>query len=382
MIEVPSKPARSAAAPFLNKKVLIIDDDRPIRRMISLILQLDGFQTLDAASAAEGMSIARSSRPDLVICDVIMDTVDGYSALEAFRSQAEFAAVPFILMTGMANNDGLRRGMKLGADDYLAKPFSGEELRETVAALMRKQARAKELTERRMAQLRANINVALPHELLTPLNGIMGFAELLRTAGNETPNPVRQEMAASICESAERLQRLIENYLIFAQIELLASDEEKLRILREAVCEHASQVVSDTANGTARRFERHIDIRFRLEKGAPRISEEHLKRIVEELISNACKFSKTASALDVVCWNEKGKCIFAVRDNGHGMSEEQISQVGAFMQFNRHYYEQQGLGLGLVISRRLAELHGGELRIMSKPGMGTEVVVSLPSAEM
>jgi two-component system sensor histidine kinase/response regulator len=360
--------------------VLIIDDERPIRRMIGRILQLDSFWPVEADNAADGIALARQYRPDLVICDVIMDRADGYSVLEAMRSEQSLASVPFIFMTGTADNAGLRRGMKMGADDYLAKPFSGAELRETVAAHVRKQELLASQSEKRLAELRTNINMALPHELLTPLNGIMGFAELLKICGDETPLLERQNMAASICDSAERLQHLIENYLVFAQIELLANDDAKISALRETICEDANDVIRATAEGTAQRHGRERSLRIRAEAAPAHISQEHLKKIVEELVSNACKFSKSTELIEVVSW-KSGECfVLGVRDRGHGMTAEQISNVGAFMQFDRRLFEQQGLGFGLHICRRLVELHGGELRIMSQPGQGTEVVVTLRAA--
>src|SRR4029450_4474332 len=91
------------------------------------------------------------------------------------------APFPFILMTGQADAAGMRQGMELGADDYLAKPFTVPELLASVEARLKKLRTVQDHAERHPADLRANIRLALPHELLTPLNGILGFSDILIT---------------------------------------------------------------------------------------------------------------------------------------------------------------------------------------------------------
>src|ERR1035438_9461613 len=110
------------------KKILVIDDEEWLREMIHLALQQRGFQIIEPADGADGIELARKELPDLILCDINMGKVDGYLTLSSLRNEAPTAAIPFILMTGLADNAGMRHGMELGADDYLPKPFTTDPL--------------------------------------------------------------------------------------------------------------------------------------------------------------------------------------------------------------------------------------------------------------
>src|SRR6266540_1524174 len=162
-------------------KILIIDDDSGLREVIRISLEHAGHEVIEADNGALGVQVAAEQLPDLILCDVRMDMMDGYGALAALRQNNDTAAIPFILMTGQADAAGMRQGMELGADDYLSKPFTVSQLLATVEARLKKHQKVREQAERMLADLRANISLALPHELLTPLNGILGFSDILIT---------------------------------------------------------------------------------------------------------------------------------------------------------------------------------------------------------
>src|SRR5262245_14678757 len=110
------------------KKILVIDDEEWLREMVHLALTQRGYDVIEAGNGTIGIETARKQLPDLILCDVNMDKLDGYSTLSSLRNEATTASIPFILMTGAADNAGMRHGMNLGADDYLAKPFSIDAL--------------------------------------------------------------------------------------------------------------------------------------------------------------------------------------------------------------------------------------------------------------
>ena len=161
------------------KKILVIDDEEWLREMIHLALQQRGFEVIEAANGADGIEVARKELPDLILCDINMGKVDGYLTLSSLRNEAPTAAIPFILMTGLADSAGMRHGMELGADDYLPKPFTTEGLYAAVDARLKKAQTIRDEAERKLAHLRDNISLMMPHEMRTPLNGILSNAELL-----------------------------------------------------------------------------------------------------------------------------------------------------------------------------------------------------------
>ncbi len=121
------------------KNILVIDDKDDIRTLIKAVLSNYGFTVLEAASGRLGIQMLLEQKPDLVICDVNMPGMDGYETLAAVRESNTTAPIPFILMTGLVSRDGFRRGMVCGADDYLVKPFTTDELVEAVMSRLARQ---------------------------------------------------------------------------------------------------------------------------------------------------------------------------------------------------------------------------------------------------
>src|SRR5580704_16949574 len=214
------------------KKILVIDDEEWLREMIQLALRQKGYEVIEAENGEVGIEKARKLLPDLILCDVNMEKVDGYLTLSSLRGDAATAAIPFILMTGLADNAGMRHGMELGADDYLPKPFTIDALYAAVEARIRKAQALRDEAEKKLADLRDNISMMLPHELRTPLNGILAYGEIL-AADAATLQPAEiAEMGQIINESGRRLERLIENFLTYSQIELMGGDPQRTSAFR------------------------------------------------------------------------------------------------------------------------------------------------------
>jgi signal transduction histidine kinase len=269
----------------------------------------------------------------------------------------------------------MRHGMELGADDYLAKPFTISQLMAAVEVRLRKRQEA----EKQLADLRDNISLMLPHELRTPLNGILGFGELLAASAATLSATEVAEMGQVIHDSGKRLERLIENFLIYAQLELLGADAQKMASLRQKSTASPARLVEQRAGAQARAANRVNDLELHLADQPVSISEEYLAKIVDELTQNAFKFSRPGARVTVALSPSPGNMLLTVTDQGRGFSPEHILKVGAYMQFDRKMQEQQGLGLGLAIARRLTELHGGTLSIQSDAATGTTVQIRLPS---
>lgn len=192
-------------------KVLAIDDSPEIRLIIGETLNLFGFTTLIAEDGSTGLEMAREVLPDLILCDINMPNLDGYGTLKAMREHEATASIPFIFLSGATDRVTVRKGMELGADDYLTKPFTPKELLAAVNTRLEKQAELQRLSDRRLNELRGNLTLALPHELRTPLHGIMGLASLMMDDYAQMPPEEVLESARFIHESSLRLHRLIEN---------------------------------------------------------------------------------------------------------------------------------------------------------------------------
>src|SRR5882672_4636257 len=242
------------------KRILVIDDEEWLREMVHLALSQRGYEVLEAGNGATGIEVAQKQLPDLVLCDVNMEKVDGYLTLSSLRNEPATAAIPFILMTGLADSAGMRHGMELGADDYLPKPYTIDALYAAVEARLRKVQTVRQHAEQKLADLRDNISLMLPHELRTPLNGILAYGEMLAAEAATLPASEVAEMGQVIHDSGKRLERLIENFLIYAQIELLGSDAQKISALRKKQTATARALIETHARDQARLAHRPQDL--------------------------------------------------------------------------------------------------------------------------
>jgi DNA-binding response OmpR family regulator len=135
------------------KSILVIDDTAELRELVATVLANYGFTVREAPNGKVGIEKIAAEKPDLVICDVNMPAMDGYETLAAVRENTETATIPFILMTGSHSRDGFRRGMVSGADDYLVKPFTADELVEAVMSRLVRQSEVQLEAERRAQKL-------------------------------------------------------------------------------------------------------------------------------------------------------------------------------------------------------------------------------------
>lgn len=362
------------------RKILVIDDEEWLREMINLALRQNGFEVIEAENGEKGIESAKRELPDLILCDVNMDKIDGYRTLSALRAEPATASIPFILMTGLADQAGMRHGMELGADDYLPKPFTIEALYAAVDIRLKKVNVVRQEAEKKLADLRENISMMLPHELRTPLNGILAYGEILTSDAESLQPQEISEMGQVIYQSGKRLEHLVENFLIFAQLELLGTDPQKLQSLLRKQTPSPAELIREQAADQAYTAGRPDDILVDAADVPVPMSEEYLGKIVGELVQNGLKFSQQGTPVRVILAESDQHVVLTVTDRGRGLSTEHIQKVGAYMQFDRKMHEQQGLGLGLTICKRLTELHGGTLTIQSELGMGTAVTVKLPKA--
>ena len=366
-------PANKSSSAPARRTILIIDDTEDWRSLIAESLTLCGYRALTAAEGLTGLRMAEEHRPDLVICDVHMPKLDGYGTLQALREQETTAGIPFIFLSGATEKGDVRRGMELGADDYLTKPFTQKELNAAIQTRFEKQAKWQSQSDRKFEELRENLTLTLPHELRTPLSGILGVAGLMIDDYANMPPEDVLESARFIQLAASRLHRLIENFLLYSQIELMADGAKRIGGHGSAAPVMVQEVVTEVARRLATRHKREGDLLLKLEPAGLLIPAENLAKIVEELVDNAFKFSEPGRPVRVAATVADNTLRLCVTDQGRGLTSEQIHRIGPHRQFDRKVFEQQGAGLGLVIAKRLTEWLGGQFSVVSTPGQETVV---------
>jgi two-component system, sensor histidine kinase and response regulator len=355
-------------------RILVIEDEKLLLEEVLDLLGFGDFEAIGAPNGLEGVKLARQELPDLIICDIMMPEMDGFEVLNQLRSNPTTEGIPFIFLTARVDKNDMRRGMDLGADDYLTKPFSHNELFSAINTRLAKQASVRRFTNKAMDELRHSLLLTLPHELRTPLVGILGYGEFLATEAESFSTEDVSRMARTIVNSAQRLHHLIENYLIYAQIEIIGNDPARAStILGKGFTESPDEVITLEACRIAEHYERPNDLQLDIHGTAVNVSEEHLRKIIGELVDNAFKFSKEGTPVKVGALVGRDTLLISIGDFGRGMTNEQLGQIGAYMQFERKFYEQQGSGLGLIVAKRLVELYGGKFSIESVPQHGTSI---------
>ncbi len=361
--------------------ILVIEDELDVREIILDILYEENYSVHGAENGRVGIDKVEKILPDLIICDVMMPEIDGYEFLKYLRKNSKTATIPFIFLTAKATRYDFRQGMNLGADDYLTKPFTREELLNTVLSQIEKQAIAEQKTQEKLEELRGNITLSLPHQLRTPLNGIMGLSQLLIDDFQEMDVDEVQESLLDIHTSAKRLYKLVSNFLLYADLEILDHRPERLQSLVVGTVTHPNQIIQYIIKQLLDSYpKRKADINLELAPNSDlSLSEEIFKKILEELLDNALKFSKVGTPIKIETKGDDFSYYLNITDRGQGMTAEKIANLGIYQKFDRSRYEQQGLGLGLIIVQRLIKLQGGELKINSIPKQGTVIQLRFPT---
>ncbi|MEA5551936.1 EAL domain-containing protein [Anabaena cylindrica UHCC 0172] len=151
------------------KKILIIEDDPLLRDLIQQILDLEGFSTMTAEDGFLGLQMAEQHQPDLIICDIMMPRLDGYSLIQVLRQNPINATIPFIFLTAKAERCDLRQAMELGADDYLTKPFETTELLQAIKTQLQKREAVNQHYMNQVQQMQTELVYLARHDSLTGL---------------------------------------------------------------------------------------------------------------------------------------------------------------------------------------------------------------------
>lgn len=359
-------------------RILVVEDEEHIRNNIKDLLILNHYEVMVAKNAEEGLDITKKILPDLILCDVLMPKLNGYEFLEILKKNPSTINIPFIFLTGKSEWEDQRYGMELGADDYLIKPFDIKDLIKAVKIRLEKKAFIEAEKKRKLEELSNNISFSLPHELQTPLTGIIGGSTLLANLDKPIEIDKLKEINEIILFSAERLQSLIKKFWIYTDLTITLNNPDKVELIRQAEFDcYPIHIIKKVAQEIADKFNRKTDLTMELTDCFINISEDSFDKIVQELIENAFKFSKNSTPIKIYDEIKNSTYHLFIINHGRGMTQEEIDNIGAFMQFNRHKYEQQGAGLGLIIAKKIVELYGGNFNIKSVLEEQTTVEITL-----
>jgi len=354
-------------------KILIIEDEKLILESIADYLREEGYECVTAPTGTEGITIAKKELPDIILCDIKMPGLNGHQVLKELRANPGTSSIPFIFLSALVDQQDLRTGMVLGADDYITKPFQPEDLLGSIETRLEKYA----ILRKRMVALKDSISLSLPHELQTPLVAIMGYAEMLTEKFMDGSDGEALEFSQAILQSGLRLNRLIKNFIFYEKLKQISGDKNFISQKKSLII-ITPELIQQSSYKVADRYNRKTDLSINVQPAEVLFPADYFSVLLEELLDNAFKFSEKGTKVSVESGKHKKFYRLKVKDEGRGMTKEQISAISAYLQFERDKYEQQGMGLGLTISMKITELFGGELKINSEYGKQTEIVVIFP----
>jgi len=358
-------------------RILIIEDQADIRVILKEMLEINGHEVLAAEDGVEGLKLV-GSQPDLIFCDMAMPRLDGPGVLMAVRRMPELAEVPFIFLTARAEREDQRAGMNMGADDYITKPFTEKEILQAVSARYARHKGTRERMQELTVRHHREIHAKWSHELLTPLNAVLGGLSLLESDEEILRRPDLVEILSAMKEGVERQEQLAMKLIRYFQLEQMR-EAPASSLRRPSLADAAAEA---GANKAAKDAKRPSELRLVLEPGRVALLSDFLEYAVYEVVLNAFQFSPLGSSVFVEGRSLGAVYRIEVTDQGEGMTAEQRSNVGAFMQFNRQRREQQGLGIGLALARLTAQLCGGSLGFdEGVGGRGLKVRLEVPLDE-
>lgn len=359
-------------------RVLIIEDNESIRMTLRDMLELNGHQVIEAGDGQSALVAARQ-QPDLILCDIGLPDMDGYTVLQRLHESPEIQSIPFIFLTARADRDDLRRGMALGADDYIIKPFTQKDILDAIAARVKRQAPLKHRLDELLLEKSREINAPWSHELMTPLNSVLGGLDLIEAEGENIQPAQLKELLQLVRAGAERQQELARKLVLHFELQQL---KLKGRRLDRGTC-NVPMVVAAAVEAVCTHISPPPRIETKIEDMSLRIEGARLQAALQELLENACRFSPPGLPISII-GKLDGPDIYhlAVHDRGPGLPAQDDTSTHPFVQIARHRIEQQGLGLGLSIVRAIVELASGSLHLQpGDDGAGLSAVLEIPCGQ-
>jgi DNA-binding response OmpR family regulator/anti-sigma regulatory factor (Ser/Thr protein kinase) len=349
------------------KTIIVIEDENDLKNELYDTLTFEGFNTIVADNGDEGLEACLQTLPDLILCDIKMQGINGFEVIKQIKAHSSLVLVPFIFITAIDDISHQRKAMNLGADDFLVKPFSQKDLLQSIEARLIRSKQIKAFLER----IQSNILNYLPHEFNTALNVIMGFSKILM---EEDPNLVksdRLEMVGSIHDSGKTIHKIVSKLLTSLEI-----DYKKHNITFRYQSLKNNQI-KNLANAVAQKYERREDLKIADEDFDFFGKKEWIIMTIEELLDNAFKFSTKGNPVTVKFIKSQNRSAIRITNRGSDFPKETKNALDIFSQFTREQMKQQGIGFGLHITKKIVDVHKGFLHIESNSAMKETAVTAI-----
>jgi signal transduction histidine kinase len=349
-------PLESAATPGRPRpRILWADDNADMRDYVRRLLA-DRYEVLAVPDGLTALAAAQENPPDLVLTDIMMPGLDGFGLLRELRADARTRAIPVVLLSARAGEESAVEGLDAGADDYLAKPFSAQELLARVRTHLElarvRRAWANEL-EQANKELEA-FSYSVSHDLRAPLRAIDGFSKALLEEYSKKLDEEGCRYLDRIRTGTQKMSGLINDLLDLSRINRIALRKESL-----SLTDLARGVVADLQNREPSR-----QVAIEIADGLTACGDARLVTIaLVNLLGNAWKYTAKQPAPQIAFRQQsKGdETVFYVADNGAGFDMKYAGKLFAPFQRLHLDSEFEGTGIGLATVQRVISRHGGRI---------------------
>jgi len=370
--------------------VLVVDDDARNSRLLSRILEAEGYHTRSAPDGESALAQVAAERPDMMLVDVMMPGLDGYEVCRRIKADPETRAIPALLVTALNDPSDKVRGLDAGADDFLTKPINRGELLARVRTHFRIKRLRDEVVDSReslarqnrkllaLERMREDLVHMLVHDLKSPLSAIQLNVDLLQTLGDGEACEVSGTVVDNIAQCVAKMSSMVGNILDVARLE---GSEMSLRLQHFALSELAGAL------------ERHFQVFVRddaktltvdVPDALPHViaDRDMVSRVLENLVSNAIKLTRRGGDIVVLAeTGEGGETLVTVADRGPGVPENLREAI--FDKFTTLETQRIGLmanhGLGLTFCKMAIAAHGGRIWVESRDHGGSLFRFTLPA---
>lgn len=357
-------------------KVLLVDDEPRIVETLQEILDLNGFETAIAVDGIDALEISKEYIPDVILCDIMMPKMDGFAFFHQFRSTIN-TNTPFIFLTAKSEYSDIRAGMLQGADDYLVKPVRGQDVVNAIQTRLARRSQILSPELKRVEKLEQAIGLITMHEFKNPLTAIIGFLDLIKSKIDTIEKKDLEEYLNYIEHGANRIISLLTKVTTWHQMQTVGNQLNKGYTRTEL-----SSIVAQVSLETAKKYHRINDLTLLLKsKPLINLSPELIKACFSELIDNACKFSNSGNQVQVSVISENMFYIVTIEDSGNRSCATELMEYEPFTQFGKKEYEQQGLGIGINISKSIADLVKAKIEFLNNKPQGIIAKISIPINE-
>lgn len=352
-------------------EIIIIEDDQSIRENLQELLEVYGYTVRAYNNGFEGLKGIQERVPDLVVCDIMTPNMDGFEVLHTLKSKGETSNIPFIFLTAKVERADQRKGMEMGADDYIVKPFTSQEIINAIEIRLQKQKYTESKIQNELFNKLNAFAKINSHEYNTPLNGILGLSATLEDAVEQLSKSEIIEIAQAIKSSAKRLHRTFKNFIFYILLQKGELKSPESPISGQWLNDYVKTILNDKSFKFNRlnhiQFQSELDQDFSLN-----VPVDYLSYVIEELIWNALKFSEAETEVSVAI--QKHAQGIDINFSNITKNTHFFEKTEPFKQFNRETNEQQGSGLGLYLCKKIAEIYGWQL---SEKRQGDLITLSL-----